>query len=72
MEIDNDIVRLVKERLMAMPSNISFSIGSFGEFTRDELIREVEEGTEAGTAMIEMQIEFIKQMPQLLKKHGKT
>jgi len=71
MEIDKDIVRLVKERLMAMPPNISF-FGSFGEFTRDELIREVEEGSEVGTAMIEMQIEFIKQMPQLLKKHAKT
>ena len=72
MSTDKDLVRLVKERLMSMPPSVSFSVGKFGEFTRDELIKEVDEGSEIGAAMIEMQIEFIRQMPHLLKKYGKT
>lgn len=66
--VDEDIKRIVKERLMAMPPNISFSIGDFGDFTRDELIKQVEEETEVGKATIEMQINFIKEMPKLLKR----
>lgn len=72
MSVDKDMTRLVKERLMAMPPNVTFSVGKFGEFTRDELIKEVDEGSEVGTAMIEMQVEFIRQMPHLLRRYGKT
>ncbi len=60
--------KLVKERLSAMPPNISFSIGDLGDFSRDELIEEVEKETEIGKAMIEMQINFIKEMPKILSK----
>ena len=72
MSVDKDITRLVKERLMSMPPSVSFSVGNFGEFTRDELIHEVDKVSEVGAAMIEMQIEFIRQMPHLLRKYGKT
>ncbi len=58
--------KLVKERLKAIPPNVSFSIGNFGDFTRDQLIQEVELGSEVGKATIEMQINFIKRMPKLL------
>jgi len=60
------IKRLVKERLYAMPPDVSFSIGHFGDYTRDQLIKEVEESTEVGKAAIEMQIDFIRKMPKLL------
>lgn len=58
--------KLVKERLRAIPPNVSFSIGDFGDFSRDELIQEVEKNTEVGKAIINMQIDFIRKMPQLL------
>lgn len=58
--------KLVKERLAAMPPDISFSIGNFGDYTRDELIDEVEKGTDAGKEAIEMQLAFIRKMPKLL------
>ncbi|MFA4887308.1 MAG: hypothetical protein WC595_03790 [Candidatus Nanoarchaeia archaeon] len=60
--------QLVKERLAAMPPNVSFSIGDYGDFSRDELIKEVEKETEVGKAMIDMQVHFIRQMPKILSK----
>ena len=62
----NYVKRLVKERLCAMPPDVSFSVGHFGDYTRDELIEEVDKATEVGKAAIEMQIDFIRKMPRLL------
>ena len=59
------IKKLVKERLAAMPPDVSFSI-DFGDFTRDELIKEVDKGSEVGKETIEMQLNFIRKMPRLL------
>ncbi len=67
-EYDEDIKKLVKKRLSAMPPEISFSVGDFGDFTRDELIQEINENSEIGEAIIEMELSFIKKMPGLLKK----
>jgi len=64
---DSTIKRLVKERLAAMPPNVSFSVGEFGDFTPHELIQEIDKGSEVGDAAIEMQITFIRSMPKLLK-----
>ncbi len=60
--------KLVKERLAAMPPDVSFSIGDFGDFNRNELMREVDKYSEVGKEAIEMQIDFIKRMPTLLAK----
>ncbi|MEK6868011.1 MAG: hypothetical protein AABX98_04260 [Nanoarchaeota archaeon] len=69
MQEDIDYIKkLVKERLRAMSPDVSFSIGSYGDFTRDELIMEVDKNSEIGKAVIEMQLTFIKKMPQLLSK----
>ncbi len=57
--------KLVKERLSAMPPDVSFSVGGFGYFTRDELIREVEEESEVGRETIDMQINFIRKMSRI-------
>ena len=67
MEADADYFKkLVKERLRAMPPDVSFSVGDFGNYTRNQLIEEVDKGTEAGKAAIEMQLAFIRKMPRLL------
>ena len=67
MEYGEDIKILVKKRLLAMPPDISFSIGEYGDFSRDQLIREVEKGTDIGKDLMEMQINFIRKMPHLFK-----
>lgn len=66
MEDTEYIKKLVKERLYALPPDVSFSVGHFGDYTRDELIQEVDQVTEVGKAAIEMQIDFIRKMPRLL------
>lgn len=60
------IQKLVKERLSTLPPEVSFSIGDFGDFTRDELIEEVDKYSDVGKATIEMQLAFIRRMPKLL------
>ncbi len=60
--------KLVKERLAAMPPDVSFSVGGFGEFSSHELIKEVENGTDVGKAIVDMEIQFIKEMPKLLSR----
>ena len=62
MEYDNDVKELVKLRLMSTPSNIRISIGNFGEFTREQLIKEVEKGSPVGSAAIRMELLFIRKM----------
>lgn len=61
-----NLKELVRARLASMPPEVSFSIGSYGDFTRDQLIEEVENGTKIGLATIEMEVNFIKRMPKLL------
>lgn len=69
METDADYIKkLVKERLHAMPPDVSFSVGNFGDYTRNQLIEEVDKGTEVGKAAIEMQLTFIRKMPGLLNR----
>lgn len=67
METDEEYIKkLVKERLHAMPPDVSFSVGNFGDYTRNQLIEEVDKGTEVGKAAIEMQLTFIRKMSRLL------
>lgn len=68
MIYDKSVKELVKLRLMSTPSNIKISIGSLGEFTRDQLIEEVEKGTPAGNTAIRMELLFIRKMPLISKR----
>lgn len=73
MSYGEDVKELVKLRLMSTPSNIKISIGNFGEFSRDQLIKEVERGSAVGNAAIRMEIVFIRNMPLISKRiseHG--
>lgn len=59
------VQKLVVERLRTMPPEVSFSIGSYGDFTRNQLISEVEKHSAIGKATIEMELTFLRQMPKL-------
>ena len=61
-ELDNEIRKIVMKRLQAIPPNVTFSVGEYGRYTRDQLIREVEKGTPVGNAAVEMQLNFIRKM----------
>lgn len=61
---DEEIRKLVVERLKKLSSNKRLSIGSEGEFTREQLIKNVEENSEIGKKIIKIQLEYL----QALKK----
>lgn len=68
IEVDEKYLKkLVITRLNAVPPDISFSIGKYGDFTRDQLIEEVEKGTEVGKAATEMELNFLRKLPLLAK-----
>ncbi len=62
------IINLVKERLRAIPANVRFSVGGHGDFNKDQLIEEIDKGSEIGRGTIDMQLQFIRNMPKLLNK----
>jgi len=68
MSDDRYIKELVVTRLRAIPPNVSFSIGGFGDYTRDQLITEVKNGSSAGNAAVELELKFLRNMPKLSEK----
>jgi hypothetical protein len=62
------VKKLVITRLNAIPPEVSFSIGSYGSFTRDQLIHEVEKGSAVGKAATEMELNFLRKLPVLAKR----
>jgi len=57
---DKEMKELVIARLKTMSSDKKISIGSAGDFTRDELIERVEKGDELGQKIIEIQMEYLR------------
>lgn len=61
---DKKLKELVIARLEVLPANKKISIGSTGEFTKDELIEQVEKESSIGEKIIEIELEYL----QALKK----
>ena len=55
-EKQKEIIEIVKARLSILPQDAVLSIGSFGEFKKDQIIKEVENNTEVGKKVIEEQV----------------
>ena len=60
--ITEEIKKLVIARLEILPENKRISIGNLGEFSRDELIENVNNNTEVGNKIIEIELEFLRAM----------
>ncbi len=64
--MDNEYLKkLVVARLKTIPPNISFSVGSKGDFTRDQLIREVVGDTSVGKEFANMELKLIIDSPKM-------
>jgi len=63
-EQQKEIKEIVIARLEAMSSNKRISIGSFGEFTKEELIKRVKENDSVGKKIIEIELEFLRAMKE--------
>ena len=57
---DNEIKNLVMTRLETLPSDAIVSLGSNGEFTKDQIIESVRRGDENGKKMIEIEMSFLQ------------
>ncbi len=59
-ELSEDIKKLVIIRLETFPSSRKVSIGSQGEFTKDELIDHVKKEDAIGKKIVEVELEFLR------------
>ncbi len=60
MQVENDIKELVIARLQTLPPDVAISIGSDGEFNKNELIAHVKEDDEIGKQIIEVEMDFLR------------
>ncbi len=62
---NEDIRRLVVARLRNMPSNVRLAIGGGGDFDREQLISNVEEGTDLGNKVVEIQMNYLHSLKDI-------
>ncbi|MFC1612552.1 hypothetical protein ACFL29_01745 [Patescibacteria group bacterium] len=63
IDFKDEYVRLlVIERLRSLPKDAVISIGSKGTFNREDAMSEVEEGSDAGKTIMEVQMEFLQSL----------
>ena len=61
-DVDKDIQDLVIARLQTLPESVEVSIGSEGDFTKDELIDHVQQGDDLGLKIIELEMSFLRSL----------
>jgi len=61
---DQEIRDLVIARLRSLSGNRKISIGSDGEYTKDELIESVEDKSKLGDKMIAIQLNYLKSLKE--------
>jgi hypothetical protein len=60
MSVEEEVKKIVIARLETMSATKKISIGSAGEFGRDELIERVKKEDEIGKKMIQIELEFLR------------
>ncbi len=59
---DQEIKDLVVARLQSMSGNRRMSIGSEGDFSKDELVQNVKDGSDIGNTIIQMQLNYLQSL----------
>jgi len=62
-DIQEDIKKLVLARIQATSDDLRIAIGSI-EYTKEEMIKSVEKGDEVGKEIIDIQMEYLRDMAQ--------
>jgi len=57
---DEEVRKLVIARLKVLSPDTIISLGSEGGFSRDELVKDVEEGNKVGEKLAEVQMEWLR------------
>lgn len=63
-KISEDLKELVIARLETFHPNRRISIGSYGDFNKEELIEHVKKGDELGKKVIEIELEFLRALKE--------
>ncbi len=63
--MNEEIKQLVIARLEVLPEDTGISIGSEGEFTRDELIKRVKRGDAIGQKIMEVELDYLKSLKNI-------
>jgi hypothetical protein len=63
-QLDEDIKNLVIARLETLPSDKKISIGSEGDFTKEQIIEHVKKSDPVGEKMINIEMEFLRALKQ--------
>lgn len=65
--MDEDYLKkLVIARLKTIPPDVYFSVGSHGDFTRDQLIREVISNSEVGKEFANIELKILIDSPKIV------
>ncbi|OGI46133.1 hypothetical protein A2121_01340 [Candidatus Nomurabacteria bacterium GWB1_40_6] len=64
METEKEIIDLVIARLQNLPFDKEISIGSSGEFTKEELIEHVKNDDSIGQKMVAIEMDFLRSMKE--------
>lgn len=60
--LDNEVRKLVIARLRSFPSGRKMSIGSSGEFTKDELIERIQKDDDIGQKILQVQLNYLQSL----------
>lgn len=60
--LDEEIRKLVIARLSVLSPDTNISIGSEGNFTRDQLLESVEKGDKIGKKLAEVEMEWLRSL----------
>ncbi len=60
IEYDENVRKLVATRLETLPDGAIVSVGSDGEFTKEQVIESVLKGDEMGQKMVEIEMSFLQ------------
>lgn len=60
MTSEQEIKQLVVERIKTLPEGTGLSMGSMGDFNKDELISHIQEGDEIGQKIVEVELNFLR------------
>ena len=63
-EINQEIRELVVARLKTLPDDKEISVGSDGEFTKEELIEAVQKSEPLGQKMVEVEMNFLRALKE--------
>ena len=59
-----DVKDLVIARIKTMPENLKVSVGSEGDFSKNELIDHIQKGDPVGNKIIESELKFIQDLKE--------